>query len=122
MRPPFRGRIPPSRYVATPACRRLALCRDGRGRNHCGFTALYNCARELQAQTFADELIDIAPLTHPVATRARDTWPRAADRGAARSFSSVITTMYVIPVATPRGALYISVTTFKFSKASLGCT
>jgi hypothetical protein len=28
--------------------------------NHCGFTALYNCARELQAQTFADELIDIA--------------------------------------------------------------
>ena len=26
--------------------------------NHCGFTALYNCARELQAQTFADELID----------------------------------------------------------------
>jgi hypothetical protein len=28
--------------------------------NHCGFTALYDCARELQAQTFADELIDIA--------------------------------------------------------------
>ena len=28
--------------------------------NDCGFTALYNCARELQAQTFADELIDIA--------------------------------------------------------------
>jgi hypothetical protein len=28
--------------------------------NHCGFAALYGCARELQAQTFADELIDIA--------------------------------------------------------------
>ena len=28
--------------------------------NHCGFTALYDCARVLQAQTFADELIDIA--------------------------------------------------------------
>jgi hypothetical protein len=60
MRPPFHWRIPevdmPRSWHAPP----LALCRDGRGPIHCGFTALYDCARVLQAQTFADELIDIA--------------------------------------------------------------
>ena len=59
MRPPFRGRIPKS-ICRDPGMPPFGTVQGWARTNHCGFTALYNCARELQAQTFADELIDIA--------------------------------------------------------------
>ena len=60
---------------------------------------------------------------HPVATRARATRPRPAVAGLVVNpgpiIRSVITTIYVMPFATPRGALYTSVTTLQ---VFLGCT
>jgi hypothetical protein len=53
--------------------------------------------------------------THPVATRARDTWPRAADQGPPAQYSVCYPNDLRDAFATPSEALHISVITFKLS-------